>query len=170
MELTKEYLQSIFDYKDGRLFWKVKKAQRLNVGDEAGCLDKRYLTTGLNGKVYRNHRLIFLMHHGYLPKEIDHKDNDQLNNRIENLRPATRSQNCSNTGIGKKNTSGVKGVSWSKRNNKWRGIKPYPRIFLVNQAFTGPSSGPQKYGSIDWYEAGRFPAPARFETPGMIDQ
>ena len=120
MELTKEYLQSIFDYKDGRLFWKVKKAQRLNVGDEAGCLDKRYLTTGLNGKVYRNHRLIFLMHHGYLPKEIDHKDNDQLNNRIENLRPATRSQNCSNTGIGKKNTSGVKGVSWSKRNNKWR--------------------------------------------------
>jgi len=120
MELTKEYLQSIFDYKDGKLFWKVKKAQRLNIGDEAGCLDKGYLTTGLNGKVYRNHRLIFLMHHGYLPKEVDHKDNDQLNNRIENLRPATRSQNCSNKEIGTTNTSGVKGVSWSKHNNKWR--------------------------------------------------
>ena len=120
MELTQEYLNSLFEYRDGKLFWKVKKAQCLNIGDEAGCLDKGYLTTGINGKVYRNHRLIFLMHYGYLPKEVDHKDCNTLNNRIENLRPSNRSQNCCNKGIGSTNTSGIKGVSWTKTLQKWR--------------------------------------------------
>ena len=118
--ITQNELKEIFEYKDGRIFWKVKKAQCLNIGDEAGYLDKGYLTTGIDGKVHRNHRLIFLMHHGYLPKEVDHKDCNTLNNRIENLRPSNRSQNCCNKGIGSKNTSGVKGVSWTKTNNKWR--------------------------------------------------
>ena len=51
--------------------------------------------------------------------DVDHIDSNRKNNRIENLRPATRSQNCSNTGIGKKNTSGCKGVYWKKDSKKW---------------------------------------------------
>ena len=51
--------------------------------------------------------------------ELDHIDGDRLNNKIENLRPATRSQNLSNKGLSNKNTSGAKNVSWCKERNKW---------------------------------------------------
>ena len=56
------------------------------------------------------HRLIFLLHHKYLPSQIDHIDGNILNNRIENLRAATPSQNGSNKPKTRFNTSGFKGV------------------------------------------------------------
>jgi hypothetical protein len=63
------------------------------------------------------HRLIFLMHHGYLPKYIDHINGIKTDNRIENLREATISDNsCNRLGHSK---SGIKGVSWSKYHKKW---------------------------------------------------
>jgi hypothetical protein len=46
--------------------------------------------------------------------EIDHKDRDTLNNQIENLRPATRSQNTMNQGLRSNNTSGYKGVCFDR--------------------------------------------------------
>jgi hypothetical protein len=47
-------------------------------------------------KMYE-HRLVFLMEHGYLPNEIDHIDRDKANNDINNLRDATRAENLRNT-------------------------------------------------------------------------
>ena len=52
---------------------------------------------------------------------LDHIDGNQLNNRIENLRPITVSQNQRNTKLRKDSTSGIKGVSWQKQTNKWIG-------------------------------------------------
>lgn len=112
IEPTKEILDQIFEYKDGDLYWKPVKAGTV---DGSG-----YLQVGIKGKYYKNHRLIFLMHHGYLPDLIDHADGNRQNNRIENLREATRSQNNYNKKIGKSNTSGVKGVSWRPDSKKWR--------------------------------------------------
>lgn len=63
--------------------------------------------------------MIFLFHYGYQPKYIDHINGDSLDNRIENLRPATQSQNCANQGLKKNNTSGIKGVRYRKDTNKW---------------------------------------------------
>lgn len=60
------------------------------------------------------------MHHGYLPEYIDHIDHDKLNNRIENLRECTFSQNRCNTPKYKNNKSGVKGVHWDKEHGKWK--------------------------------------------------
>ena len=60
------------------------------------------------------------MHKGYLPDILDHIDGNKLNNRIENLRECTEVQNCYNAKTPKNNTSGIKGVSWSKRLKKWR--------------------------------------------------
>ena len=54
-----------------------------------------------------------------MPNEIDHIDCNPLNNNIENLRPATRSENIRNRRLHKNNKSGIKGVSWSKKNKKW---------------------------------------------------
>jgi len=71
-------------------------------------------------KKYKIHRLIFLMHHGYLPEYIDHIDGNPKNNRVENLRECTASQNQWNQGISSKNTSGIKGVVWHKRVKQWQ--------------------------------------------------
>lgn len=51
--------------------------------------------------------------------EVDHKNHDTLDNRKENLRPCTRSQNRANQLIRIDNTSGAKGVSWKKDVKKW---------------------------------------------------
>lgn len=120
MEVTQELLHKLFEYRDGELYWKVSRGRLAKVGDKAGWISKKgYLNTKINGKCYLNHRLIFLMHYGYLPEMLDHKDTNTLNNRIENLREATRSQNNRNVKLRKDNTSGIKGVSWFKKSKKW---------------------------------------------------
>jgi len=65
------------------------------------------------------HRLIYLWHTGKMPVFIDHKDQNKTNNKIENLRPATKSQNNCNTKLRKDNTSGFCGVYWHKVANAW---------------------------------------------------
>jgi hypothetical protein len=50
---------------------------------------------------------------------VDHINRNKLDNRCSNLRIATYSENIMNTGIRSDNTSGVKGVVWVKRTNKW---------------------------------------------------
>jgi hypothetical protein len=60
---------------------------------------------------YRAHRLVWLYVHGEpVPNVIDHVDHNKLNNRISNLRAATKSQNGANMRMRNANTSGVKGV------------------------------------------------------------
>lgn len=121
--ITQSLLQELFDYKDGQLVWKVQKAQRTKIGSVAGWTNsdkhgQRYLNVEINGKAYKIHRLVFLYHNGYLAKDIDHIDGNRLNNRIENLREVTESQNAFNSKIRKTNTSGYKNVF--KDNCKWR--------------------------------------------------
>jgi len=65
------------------------------------------------------HRLIFLLEYGYLPPEVDHINGDRQDNRIENLRPATRSENQCNRPALASNTSGYPGVSWHKKSKAW---------------------------------------------------
>lgn len=51
---------------------------------------------------------------------VDHRDRDGLNNRRNNLRDATQSQNLQNQGLSSRNTSGFKGVNWSKSMKFWQ--------------------------------------------------
>lgn len=62
------------------------------------------------------HRLIMGSPKGL---SIDHIDHNPLNNRKENLRICTKGQNLFNQLPGKRNTSGVVGVGWDKRLEKW---------------------------------------------------
>lgn len=73
-----------------------------------------------NGKrLEMSHRYIYRMHYGDFKGNIDHKDRDPLNNRIENLRVCTQSTNTINSSIRSDNTSGYKGVTWHKSCQKW---------------------------------------------------
>lgn len=118
-ELTPDSVREIFEYRDGELFWKVSRGNVLE-GRKAGVINKRgYLQLMLQKKNYLGHRIIFLIHHGYMPAEIDHIDGNTRNNRIENLREATHEQNIANIGIRKTNTSGAKNVTYRERERKW---------------------------------------------------
>jgi hypothetical protein len=109
-----------YKYAEGRLFWKVSPSMNKSIGDPACNNDSNgYRRSILGNNQYRSHRVIFCMHHGYMPKYIDHINRNGQDNRIENLRDATSSLNNHNKTIRKDSTSGVKGVSWNKAVNKW---------------------------------------------------
>lgn len=122
--MTREKLQELFLYSDGHLIWKVdnraNKTKGKRAGFPGGCAGYQYLQTSIEGILYKNHRLIYLYHHGKMPKVIDHINGNTLDNRIENLREASTSQNACNRKINVNNTSGIKGVCWSKASRKWR--------------------------------------------------
>lgn len=84
-----------------------------------------YIEIGCNGKVYLAHRLAWLYMTGSWPERmIDHIDGNPSNNSWSNLRQATAHQNTMNTKSRVTNRSGVKGVCWNKKLNKWQaGIK-----------------------------------------------
>jgi len=84
------------------------------------------ISTTINGKSYPMSRIIL---QDFISEVIDHEDRDPYNNQRYNLRPATRKQNAQNHGLSTQNTSGFKGVSWSKHHNRW-----WARI-KVNQKF-----------------------------------
>jgi hypothetical protein len=122
---TPEQLWSMFDYIDGVLYWKEKTISRGRKSTKGGTKvwtkSKRdgYLRVGFNSKQHLVHRVIFLMHYGYIPECLDHIDGNRENNKIENLRPASKYQNILNSKVRSDNTSGVKGVCWNARKRKW---------------------------------------------------
>jgi hypothetical protein len=122
--MTQEFVNEAFEYVDGDLFWKVRPSSHFSsvavarsrntslAGKKAGTNQGDYISVNFPRprSLVKLHRIIFLMHHGYLPAEIDHIDGNPFNNRIENLRPVTRSQNMRNTRTRRKTATGVKGV------------------------------------------------------------
>ncbi len=60
--------------------------------------------------------------------QVDHRNQNKLDNRRKNLRPATQSQNQANRGPTAANTSGFKGVFWYERYGRW-----YARIRVNKQ-------------------------------------
>ena len=123
-DLTRGYVRSIFTYKDGNLYWKFRPRQHFKndavfkrwnnryPGNVAGSYTTRYRKVAVNGATYNVHRLIYLWHKGYIPKQIDHINGDRYDNRIENLRSATKFTNKWNAKISTTNKSGVRGVSF----------------------------------------------------------
>lgn len=72
-----ERVRELFDYEPdtGILRWKVKRANK-EIGDQAGALrDSGYLVVGVDYKLYRVHRIIWLWMTGDEPKAfLDHRD------------------------------------------------------------------------------------------------
>jgi hypothetical protein len=126
--LSQDYLNYLFDYKNGELYYKKKYARNIKIGKKVGSNHGNgYKRIVIHNKKYYLHRIIFCMFNGYFPVEVDHKEQQFIaDNRIENLRAANRNTNSQNRKTGKTNTSGIKNVFWDKGrgNGKWRvGIK-----------------------------------------------
>jgi hypothetical protein len=122
--LTPTELHDLFEYnpQTGHLIWKVNAARRRKPGEIAGCKSPEgRILVGVHGRLYKAHRIIWAMQTGEWPdKQIDHINEDPSDNRWVNLRLATKAQNMRNVTRIKSNTSGYKGVGWSKAANKWR--------------------------------------------------
>jgi hypothetical protein len=112
--LTQAYVQHLFDYRDGMLYRKHTAANgKIKIGDPAGRYHRAAgrMRICIDGKRYYFHHVIYLWHHSFIPNIVDHIDCDPLNNRIENLRGATVSDNNCNKSLQKNNTTGIKGIS-----------------------------------------------------------
>jgi hypothetical protein len=93
-----EHLRQILSYRPetGLFKWKATLSNRAKAGDVAGSPNtKGYISIKVEGRQYKAHRLAWYFVYGQDPSdlEIDHKDLDKGNNRIENLRLATKAQN-----------------------------------------------------------------------------
>ncbi len=100
--------------------WKVKNIKNNRI--LKACENtKGYCYVELNGKCLKIHRLVALH---FLPnvnndKYVDHRNNNRKDNTISNLRYCSNKENCYNASLSKKNTSGTKGVYFSKSMNRW---------------------------------------------------
>lgn len=80
-----------------------------------------YLAGAVFGIGLLAHRVAYAWYHGEWPsQEIDHINRCKTDNRISNLRNANRSENNLNKDPTSSSKSGVKGVYWDRRRNKWR--------------------------------------------------
>ena len=120
--LTRARLRELLDYnkKTGEFRWRKRPGGGARSDLSAGHVesDQGRRRIGIDGRVYSAHQLAWFYVTGRWGKPIiDHRDGDGTNNRLNNLRPATRSQNGANSRRPRHNTSGHKGVSPHRR--KW---------------------------------------------------
>lgn len=136
--LTQERLRFLLDYNPntGVLTWRAKPSRGIKVGRQAGTpTSEGYLALQINKKKMFAHRAIWLYVHGvWPPEEIDHINRDRSDNRLVNLRLATRLANSHNTGKHATNTSGHKGVTLHHRTKQWQvQLRANNKTFYVGQ-------------------------------------
>lgn len=161
-----EVLNRLIIYKEetGLLFWKrrtindFKDERSLNSWNGRYALyeacrgfTRGYKSIVILAKAYMYHRIVWKMHYGFDPLEIDHIDGNKSNNIITNLRSVTGVENCKNCKMKNTNTSGITGVY--KRNNKYTASICVERkqIFLgsfelLHQAVQARKEAEIKYG------------------------
>lgn len=125
-------LLAVFDYESntGLLRWKPRLP--VTGGDKifnarwagkvaGGEHESGYLIVNFRGKMYQQHRIVWKIISGQDPSEwIDHKDQDQKNNKWDNLRDVSHNRNMWNSKLFHNNTSGFRGVSFIATHQKWR--------------------------------------------------
>ena len=125
-----EYLRQRlrYDPETGKLYWRGHESMSASWNarwDGRGAFTARnssgYLTGQIDARPHKAHRIVWAIVTGAWPEgHIDHIDHDKGNNRFENLRDVSRSENARNMPMSSSNTSGVTGVGWYPKTQKWR--------------------------------------------------
>ena len=125
-------LARILEYnpETGKIFWKEDRGTKIKKGTEAGSINVQgYRQVRIDGKVYLVHRLAWYLYYGVWPKnDIDHINQDKVNNPISNLREATRSRNMANVEPKEGKFKGVTALKSGKYRaeityeNKWHNL------------------------------------------------
>lgn len=131
LETFKDYLG--YEVDTGHLYWIKSLSFRAPVGKRAGSASHGYISLGFRGKSVPAHLIVWFMHKGEWPdKEVDHINGSRSDNRIENLRLATDSEQQCNRRMDRRNSSGVKGVYWNKHAGKWQAyITKHGRVMYL---------------------------------------
>ncbi|WP_425350170.1 HNH endonuclease [Brucella oryzae] len=135
--MTQQRARELFDYEPGtgRLVWKhrpraefkndcrFKHWNRTYPGVEAGCVCKRtgYRVISLCPTTYRSHRIVWSWVYGDISTtdQIDHINGVRDDNRLPNLRAVSFDENLRNTALRSTNKTGVHGLYYSVRQNRW---------------------------------------------------
>lgn len=122
MNLTQSEVREILSYdaSTGRFSW--KSSGRGRKAGQAGAIGGNgYRQITVRGRKYQAHRLVFLYETGRFPcGDVDHINGNRDDNRLANLRSASRSLNMQNQHvIQARSKSGVRGVCWHKAARKW---------------------------------------------------
>ena len=117
---TSERLKEKYNYdsETGKLTRRIK-TRECPVGSDPTWIDPQgYHKLDVDRKIIAAHRVVWIYMVGSIPEsmEIDHINGVRSDNRIENLRLVTKSQNRFNTGVRSNNKSGYKGVCKQKGN------------------------------------------------------
>lgn len=121
--ITQERLKEVLKYdpESGVFFWvSSRKGVKNSSGLVAGCVSDycgtKYIKIRIDRKLYFAHRLAWLWIYGEWPDpEVDHVNRNGLDNRSDNLRIATSSQNKANRIV--PNPAGFKGVT--RKGKRW---------------------------------------------------
>lgn len=118
-EITFERASELLEYRAGKLYWKSLTRWR-PAGRSIGTRRKNgRVFLIVDGRTYAVHRLVWLLCKGAWPtSDLDHVNRDPADNRIENLRECTKSQNQANRApIG---ATGLKGVTFHRASGKFQ--------------------------------------------------
>lgn len=123
--LTADRVREVLDYnpETGVFRWKVRLGQRCRVGNEAGSFSAEgYRQIKIDGRLHLAHRLAWLHTYGVWPRvDLDHRNEIKYDNRIANLREATKAQNTQNRSRARSdNQNGFMGVS--RVTGGWRAL------------------------------------------------
>lgn len=148
MEITQNILKEILDYnpETGLFIWKKRISKCIKIGKLAGFLDNRgYIRITIYKKKFSAHRLAWLYVYGKWPNNIiDHINRIKTDNRINNLRDVSDSENKENRSIpSKSNTTGFLGVS--KNRWKFRATIRVNKIKINLGTFDTPEEAHQYY-------------------------
>jgi hypothetical protein len=126
--ISQQELKELLDYDPavGQLVWKVRRNSfggKIKPGVVAGCIGTHgYRLIRVQGLLRHAHQWVWYWHKGEWPdkaSDIDHVNANRDDNRIENLRQVSRAQNMWNQDLRVDNTSGVIGVGFDRRREKW---------------------------------------------------
>lgn len=137
---SRNYFMGLLNYDSdtGVFTWKIDRQPGIKAGTPAGWIEAAgYVVIEIDGHAYKAHRLAWLFVYGrWITKHTDHVNRIKNDNRICNLRKASKGENVTNSKVRTDSKSGIKGVIWAPRQKRWKvqvrkkGRKSVARYFL----------------------------------------